>query len=146
MKKGFAIIFLTSIILILSSTSVKAQEGYNNIEIFDVQAEHVIKTVPWNPMIQDEIVSYLKSITGLYAKFNPVPEKGFAVKVFLDPVVKVENGIMNSFVDEVIVMFPSDDSPFLLAFENESNLICFTFEGDTNKLLKLLDYEHTTSG
>lgn len=144
MKKAFTIIFIVSIVLVLSSTSVKAHEGYN-IEIFDVHKEEVIKTVPWNPLIQEEVVGYLNSITGLYAKFNPVPEKGFAVKVFLDPVVRVENNLLDSFVDEVIIMFPSDNSPFLLAFENESNLMCFTFKGDTNKLLKLLDYDHNCS-
>ncbi|MDP4090887.1 MAG: hypothetical protein Q8930_16685 [Bacillota bacterium] len=114
--------------------------GCENIEIFDITKEEVVRTIPSSKKIQKEVKGYLYNITGIYAKFNPIPDRGFAIKVFLEPPVTVKSKLSYSTVEEVIVMFPEKDAPFLMVFEGNENLICYNFKGKTDRLLKKLKY------
>lgn len=140
-KRSAIISFLILILMFLSPLlNIQVLAG-ENIEIFDITEEEVVKVLPSNTKVQKEIIRYLYNITGMYPKFNPVPERGFAVKVFLEPPVAIKNELLNSTIDEVTVIFPEEDSPFLMIFQNEDNLVCYNFKGKTNKLLRKLNYE-----
>lgn len=129
---------IISLVVILSlSTNVHA-EVHKNIEIFNINQGKVEKIIQSNPKIQEVIVSYLYGINGLYSKFNPIPDSGYAVKIPLEPPVKIEGKWLNSSVDEVIVMFPENEQSFLMVFEDGGRLLCFEFKGNRNKLLKEL--------
>lgn len=142
MSKRNAILSFLILILILFSPLLNILvPAVENIEIFDISNEKVVKVLPLTNKIEKEIIGYLYNITGMYPKFNPVPDKGFAVKVFLEPPVTIKNQLFNSTVDQVIIMFPEGDSPFLVVFQNEDNLTCYNFKGKTNKLLKKLNYK-----
>lgn len=133
-----AMIFLC--MLFLLPVSVHA-EDYRSVEIFDINQGQVVKELGSNSKIQCLAENYIKGIKGVYCKFDPIPKNGFAVRVPLDPPVKahIKNGIRT--VDEVIVMFPDNESPFLMVFEDDNNMMCYSFKGDTDSLLKLLEYD-----
>ncbi len=133
-------VLIVFILLFLSPIFSIPALGFENVEIFDFSKEEVVKIMPSTPKIQKEVKRYLSDITGIYAKFNPIPEKGFAVKVLLQPPVAVKNQHISSTVDEVIIVFPKEDKPFLMVFEADDNLICYDFNSKTNKLLKRLNF------
>lgn len=132
-------IIATLIIILLSSANVYA-EALDNIEIFSINEEKVVKVVHANPQIQGLAENYLHGIDGIYSKFNPVPSNGYAVKIPMGYPIKIEGKWLNTFIDMVIVMFPEDESPFLMVFENEDEMACFTFKGETGTLWSLLNF------
>lgn len=135
-KKFFAIF----IVLIFSSIPVKAND-YRCYEIYSIDEEKVVKVDQSNIKIQHIAERYLKNISGIYPKFDPIPNSGYGIKIPLNPPVKVKNTITDFIADFVIIMFPKDSSPFLIVFETENRLMCFTFNGDTESLLKLLNFK-----
>jgi hypothetical protein len=135
-----AVLFLA--IVFLASINIHAQD-YTDVEIFDITQGKVVKVVKSNSAIQKEVISYVKNINGIYTKFNPIPENGHAVRVPLNPSLKVKNKWTDTLVHEVIIVFPKgqNSSTFLMFFEDDNKLMCFNFEGDTRKLWELLDYK-----
>lgn len=129
---------IISLIVILSlSTNVHA-EVHKNIEIFNINQGKVERIIQSNSKIQETVVSYLQGIDGLYSKFNPIPDRGYAVRIPLSPSTKIEGRWLNAIVDEVIIMFPENEQSFLMVFEDGGRLLCFEFKGNRNILLKEL--------
>ncbi|QOR67484.1 hypothetical protein IM538_04910 [Cytobacillus suaedae] len=132
------------IIFLLFSTNTIAQIN-NKIEIFDVKQEKVVSSIERTPEIQREVETFLKNITGVFKKLDPVPTSGFMVKVPLDPKFNLENNYIKAQLVEVIVVFSIDENPYLLVFDNENNFYAFTFEGKTDSFLEKLNYNPMTS-
>lgn len=135
---------VTFIIILLSSININAEE-YRHIEIFSIHEDKVVKVVQSTYEIQKLAANYLQEIDGVYDKFNPIPNNGYAVKIPLEPSVKIQGKWLNTFVDEIIIMFPQNERPFLMVFETENKLVCFTFRGDTSILYKYLGFQQNTS-
>ena len=131
-------------VIILSSMNVYAKE-FKNIEIFSINQEKVVKVVQSNSDIQKLAVSYLKGIEGVYGKFEPIPEEGYAIRIPLDPSVKIQRKGINAVVDQIVVMFPKNEESFLMFFEDENKLVCFTFKGNTDILWNKLEFNPVDS-
>jgi hypothetical protein len=135
----FKSIALSLIIVFLPCVSISAQQQ-RNIEIFDIKQGKVVKVLKSNSHIQRIATSYLRGIKGIYGKFDPIPTKGYAIRIPMEPSVNVEVKGVSTEVAEIFVMFPENEEPFLMFFEKENTLVCFVFEGDTELLLKKLKY------
>lgn len=131
------------IIILSASTNVLSLE-HINIEIFDINKECVIKRIPSNSTIQQEAINYLKGITNVYCKFNPVPSKGYMIKIPLESPVMIQNQWLNAFVDQAVILFPEQEEPYLMVFDNEDKLLFFCFEGKTEVLLRNLNFQLKT--
>ena len=135
-KIPVAIILL---ILIMCSTVVHA-EGFKYVEIFDPKQAKVVKVVQSNSEINNMVSTWIKDIDGMYGKNDPVTEDGYAIKIPLNPSVKVQGKWLNTLVNEVYIIIPENDPPFFMIFENKDKLSCFPFKGDINTLSKILDF------
>lgn len=127
------------VISILISTTVSAQTD-KNIVIFNIQKNEIIKTVPTSSLVQKEIENYIVEINNVVRKFNPIPEKGYMIKIPLEPSIQIENKWVNALVDETVLVIPEGEDPYLLIFNDENNPFFFTFEGKIDELLKLLNF------
>lgn len=136
MFKKIVIILIT---ILLTSAQVSAYENIN-IEIFDINKECVVKKVHSNPAIQKEVELYLKGITDIYTKFNPIPNKGYMIKIPLEVPIAVQNKWISTFVDEVIIIVPEGQGRYLMVFDNKDRALFFTFEGNVDVLLKSLHF------
>jgi len=135
--KGMAIILM---ILLIFSINVYA-EGNRNIEIFDINQGKVVKVLESNYVVQGEVINYLQGINGIVGKVDPIPNKGYAIRIPLVPSQEMQGRWINGRINEVIIVFPEEETtPFLMVFENENRLLCFTFAGNTEALLKDLDF------
>ena len=135
MIKKIAVIL---VFVFITSAHVSAQEN-KNVEIFDISKEKVIRELPSTPSIQKEAQNYLKGITSIYIKLKPIPDKGYMVKIPLEPPAAIQNQWVSSLADEVIIIFPAGEKPYLMIFDTENKLTFFNFEGKTDVLLKELN-------
>ena len=133
------VIILSFFFMFLNSIPVNAKY-FKYIEIFDPKQDKVVKVIQSNPRIQDMITSWITNIEGLY-KNDPATDDGYAIKIPLDPTVKVNCKSLSAFVSEVYIIIPENDPPFYLIFEDENKLLSFPFNGDIDKLSKILDFK-----
>lgn len=129
---------LTLFIIFLSFTNVSALQNAN-IEVFDIDKGIVIKNIKSNSKIEEEMENCLKEITGVLTKFNPIPNKGYMVKIPLESPVRIDNKWLSAFIDEVIIIFPEDEKPYLMVLDNKDKTLFFNFKGNTDCLLKSIN-------
>ena len=135
-KKVLVFLFIFQLL----STSGIAQTK-QQIQIFDIDQDKVIKTVQLtNADVQQEVEKFLKGITGVYAKYNPIPSNGYMVRIQLVPNIMIRNKWFDDLVDEVTIILPSQEDPYLMLFNDENQPFFLTFEGNTEKLLEILDF------
>jgi len=134
------ILILLLFLLCFSTESVEGKP-LENIEVFDINQQAVVKVVPNDNEIQKLVKNYIQGIDGYYSKFNPIPERGYAVKIPLAPAVKVENKEIKLPIDQVILMCPENEKPFLMVLQDENKLSCFTVKGSSLVLLESIGYE-----
>ena len=140
MKKKIPIIVV--LIIILMHSTIISAEGFNHIEIFDAKQDKVVKVVQSNKEIHDMVAGWINGVDSIYAKNDPVTNDGYAIKISLEPAVKVHGKALNSLVNEIYIIIPENDPPFFMAFEGENKLSCFPFkEENINILLKSLDFK-----
>lgn len=131
MKKWFV---LSVVFLFLFVAAVNVQAAAQ-IEIFDIYKGKVIKSLPAKEGIQKEINKMLSAVTGLYPELKPIPDKGYMVKVPLEPPINLKNQWLDDKVTEVIVIFPEYENPHLMAFDSKSRTFFFTFKGSVDDFL-----------
>lgn len=133
---------LLSIILVFflfNLSTVNAQDN-KSIEIMDIVKNEIIKTTPTDSSIQLETEKIIKEIDGVVKAFKPIPDKGYMIKIPLEPSYQLENKWINALIDEVIIIIPETEKPFLFTFDDENNSYFFTFQIKIDKLLKTLGF------
>jgi hypothetical protein len=133
------IVMLFFVFILCSSSLVNAQSN-KNIEIFDIQKDEIIKTVSTSFIIQLEVQKYIKEINNIVRKLKLIPDKGYIIKIPLEPSVQLENQWMNALIDEVIIIIPEAEEPYLLTFDNENKPWFFTFETRIDTLITTLEF------
>ncbi|MDW2879698.1 MULTISPECIES: hypothetical protein [Bacillaceae] len=139
MKKS--ILILITCFTLFSCSPVQAEtvaEGNNIVKIFDIEKNQVINTIPSNPNVQIEIQAIIKGIDGVVKKFNPIPTKGYMIKIPLEQPYLLENKWINAYIDEVIIIIPIGDDPYLVTYDDENNPQFFTINTKINELLQIL--------
>lgn len=110
------------------------------VEIFEIETEQVVKTVPNTACIQREVEKYIDSIYDTFKGINPVPETGFMVKIPLDPTITIDNEWLQSELDTVIIIQPENEDPYLLTFDEDNRPRVFLFDSPIEGLLEQLEY------
>ena len=72
---------------------------------------------------------------------DPATDDGYVVRIPLDPIVKVNCKSLNALVSEVYILIPENGPPCYLIFENENKLLSLPFNGNIDKLSKILDFK-----
>ncbi|MFT4414577.1 hypothetical protein ACLM5H_12030 [Fredinandcohnia humi] len=111
------------------------------IQIFDINKGKVIKNVQTNTDIQREVENFLEGITGVYVKYNPIPNNGFMIRIPLEPNIMVRTRWFDDLLDEVTIIFTDQENPYLMVFDDENKPYFLTFEGNTVKFLALLNFK-----
>ncbi|PKR84900.1 hypothetical protein [Heyndrickxia camelliae] len=133
-------LFLGFLFLFLLTTNASAQTN-RQIEIFDISKERVVKKVPASSDIQENVKRLLERTTSVYPKVKPIPSKGFMVKVPLEPAMVLRNQWLHGKINQVILVFPPKEHPFYLVMDEKNRTHLFLFEGETDTLLRKLNYK-----
>ncbi|MDQ2085033.1 hypothetical protein RBH29_01095 [Herbivorax sp. ANBcel31] len=122
--------------------AISLDEEIKNIEVFDISKGQIINRQHSNELIQNEAIEYLKGITGMYPKTNAISDKGYIVRIPLEPSVSVKNQWLDEILNEVYIIFPSKDNcPYLLILDDKNRPLFYTFNSNTDTLLKNIDLE-----
>ncbi|MBB2483406.1 hypothetical protein H5P36_24950 [Bacillus sp. APMAM] len=133
-------LFFSFLLLFLMTTNASAQTN-KQIEIFDIGKERVVKKVHMTADIQEDVKRFLERTTSVYPKVKPIPSRGFMIKVPLDPAVEIRNQWLHGRLNQVILVFPPKERPFYLVMDEKNRTHLFLFEGETNTLLRKLNYK-----
>lgn len=135
------ILLVISLLIIFIHTTVIHAKQFKYAEIFDPRQEKVVKVIQLNTEIHNIVAKWVREVDGIYTKNNPVTDDGYAIRIPLDPAVKVQNKYLNALVNEIYIIVPENEPPFFMIFESEDKLSCFPFNGDLDKLSKALDFK-----
>ncbi|MFN7253427.1 MAG: hypothetical protein ACK4M9_22040 [Anaerobacillus sp.] len=125
--------------LFLNISTVYAKSS-KSVQILDIEKSEIIKTVPSSSLVQFEAEKFLKEIDSVVKKFKPIPESGYLIKIPLEPSFHLENKWVNTLTDEIIVIIPDDENPYLLTFDDENKSWFFTIKPSISELLNALDF------
>lgn len=115
-------------------------QSENEIEIFDIQKGKVIQSVPSNLEIEKQVELLLNSITDIYRAFEPIPHKGYMVKIPLDKAIPLKNDYFDDLVNEVILIFPEYENPHMMVVNDENRPYFFSFTKSVDQILTMLDF------
>jgi hypothetical protein len=133
---------MMALMVVLTYPSLSHAEAIKNIELFEIEKDTVINTMPIGKQYQQLTESYLKNISGIYVKVRPIPKTGYMVKVPLEPSVHLKNEWVNSLIDEVIIILTKGEEPYLMVFDDENNPHFFHFKGDVAPFIKAFQIEY----
>ncbi len=134
------IIIVSFLLMFLQSRYALAQD-FKYVEIFDPKQDKVVKVVQSTPQIQNMVGKWIQNINDIYGKNDPVTDDGYAIKVPLDPAIKVNSDSLDAAVSEVYIIIPEHEPPFYIIFDNENRLSYYPFNGDINILSKALEFK-----
>ena len=123
---------------ILEATNTS--ESNNEIQIFDISKGKVVKKMNTTPSLQEQALQIISSITGLYTKVQPFPEKGYIVRIPVDPALKVQNQYINATIDKIYVIFTEKEPPIVLILDSSEKPFVYDFNWKTDELEKQLDF------
>ncbi|GIN61021.1 hypothetical protein J27TS8_10140 [Robertmurraya siralis] len=133
-RKILSLVVLLTLFIFSLQVNAKAIQ----IEIFHINKGKVIKEEPSTDHIQREVVTILEGITDVYRGFEPIPQKGYMVKIPLENAVEVKNKWLNTSVNEVILIFPEYENPHLMVFGAENSHYFFHFDTSVDEILSEL--------
>ncbi|MBM7620845.1 hypothetical protein JOC95_002700 [Bacillus tianshenii] len=135
MKKLFPLLF--SVCLIFCQQTFAQTVVF--IEVFDVAQSKVVKSIPLDDNKKNEAIRLVRSVESLFPKINATPRSGIMVKVPFDPVVKIDNNLVQDPIKEVIFIFPEGERPYMLLFnEEKKNPVFYYFKEDPIPFLEQL--------
>ena len=133
-------IILFVVALIQLNLSIVNAQNNNLVELLDIEKDEVIKTTPTNANVQVETEKIIKEIDGIVKKFKPIPNKGYMIKIPLEPSYQLKNKWINDLIGEIIIIIPEEEDPYLVTFDDENNPYFFTFDTKISALLNTLEF------
>lgn len=125
------VIFLIFLFVFAQTTLAVQGEG----EIFHIGKGKVIKKMTVDETIISEVEEAIETISGVFPGFEPIPKEGHMIKIPLERPIEVKNEWLVDLIDEVIVIIPKDEAPYLLIFDNEVNPYFFTIHHPLEKII-----------
>ncbi|MED3540340.1 hypothetical protein ABEX53_25035 [Bacillus toyonensis] len=127
-----------SLLFFLLSTNALANTN-QQIEVFDCKKEMVIQKQSLDPTIEKEAVQYAKAITGPFKNLNVVPKDGHMIKIPLTKPVSIANQWLHTTIDEVLILLPQNEKPYIMLYDDGNNPHFYYVKGDPNRLLKQMN-------
>ncbi|MBM4761127.1 hypothetical protein [Bacillus sp. B15-48] len=136
-RKTLLLVFLSVIVF---NGAIVSAENDKMVELFDIEKNERIDTTPTNSNVQLEAEKIIKAIDDVYKKFKPIPDKGYIIKIPLEPPYQLENQWIHAVIDEVVILIPEEGEPYLLLFDDENTPCFFTINTKIASLLEILDF------
>lgn len=137
------ILYFCLLALLISPFSTFAET--KPIEIFNIEKGKVVKEISTSTDINKETELIISSVSGVYKNLDPLPHKGFMVKIPVDPPIHLQNEWFNDYVDEVVIIFSNEEKdPYLMIWDDENRPHFYSFQMKTEKLEKLLSFDLKT--
>ncbi|PZD93584.1 hypothetical protein DNH61_23490 [Paenibacillus sambharensis] len=139
-KQAAAILALMMLATLFAWNAQAAVQGEDitlkPVQIFDVKAGKVVRTLPNDEEYQKMASSWLRSATKLSPKIKPDDKCGFVYRVPLDKPVSLKIGKTEFAVDDVFLFYCPENDPLLLVFDAAKKPYLLEFEADLKPFLR----------
>ncbi len=146
MRKVF---FLMHVIVCLSILISQNAKGVNEqrVKVLDIEANSVVLEQTSTKQIDTEAIKAIKSIKRITVQVNPLPPKGYLIKIPLTTSVKVKNKWIEDFITEVMLVYNLEDQSQsrLILYNDENSPIFFDIDYDFTSLFQMLKLQDIQS-
>ncbi|MBB3110445.1 hypothetical protein FHS18_002512 [Paenibacillus phyllosphaerae] len=108
------------------------------VQVFDVTAGKVIKTIPNSNEYQQYAKTWLGSVSKLAPQLQPADKCGYVFRIPLAAPTPVKAGAENITTSDVFLFYCPDKPTLLLVFDENRKPFLLEFKGDIKPFLKLV--------
>ncbi|WP_424766016.1 hypothetical protein [Paenibacillus sp. sgz302251] len=113
-----------------------SETGLKPVQVFDVAAGKVLKTIPNDKEFQTFATSWTNSITGLAPQITTDPSCSFVFRVPLQKPVTLKANDISVTTDDVFLFYCKEKPPLLLVFDEKRKPFIFLFKTDITPFLQ----------
>ncbi|RIX53541.1 hypothetical protein D3P08_08875 [Paenibacillus nanensis] len=113
-----------------------SEQPLRPVQVFDVEAGKVVKTIPNDAAFQKMAASWTKSITGLAPQLSPDQACSYVYRVPLAKPATVKAGHISVTTSDLFLFYCKEQPPVLLAFDAERRPFLFLFKADIAPFIK----------
>lgn len=106
------------------------------VQVFDVAAGKVIKTIPNDAEFQTLAASWISSITGPAPQITTDDSCSYVYRVPLQKSVSIKVNDITVGFDDLFLFYCKDKPPLLLVFDEKRRPYLFLFKADINPFIK----------
>lgn len=108
------------------------------VQVFDVQQEQVVATLPNTPAFREQAASWLKAVQRLSNRARVEAETGIVVHIPLQPPLPVQHNWLSMNAAELYLFIDPEkkESPHLLVFSSEGKPYVFDCPSDPESFLE----------
>ncbi len=106
---------------------MRLQIQVSKLKYLTVKKGMVVQKQSLHAEIQHDAIQYAKSITGAFTNINVVPRSGYMIKIPLTKPVIITNQWIHTTIDEVLVLLPKNEKPYIMIYDDENHphfLLC----------------------
>ncbi|WP_036709803.1 hypothetical protein [Paenibacillus pinihumi] len=125
--------------LIMLDSGAAAANGardHKPVQIFDIQAGKVVKTMENDQQFQQYAAGWLASVSGLSPQFTPENKCGYVFRVPLEQPIEVKAGEIKVTASDVFLFYCPEKPASLLIFDAERKPYILSFKSDLKPFLR----------
>ncbi|OMF33803.1 hypothetical protein BK133_13510 [Paenibacillus sp. FSL H8-0548] len=143
--KKFAAVLLACCSILLITQVAAAHPAHNSpttevglkpVQVFDVAAGKVVKTIPNDAQFQTLAASWVGSITGLAPQVTNDESCSYVYRVPLEKAVTIKSNDISVVSDDLFLFNCKDKPPLLLVFDEKRRPYLFLFKADIKPFIK----------
>jgi len=117
--------------------------GHQEIKILDIESNNIIHEKNSSAIIDHEVKKALKSIKNITVQANPLPQKGYLIKIPLTTSIHVKNKWLEEYITEVLFVYNIEDNnqSRLILYNDENTPLFFDIQFDFTTLFNELKFE-----
>ncbi|MFC3791088.1 hypothetical protein ACFOQM_20385 [Paenibacillus sp. GCM10012307] len=138
-QKGLLAFTLGLMCLLMVSPGTTSAHGTPTakpVQVFDIQAGKVVKTIENDQQFQQYATDWLASVTGLSPQFTPENKCGYVFRIPLEHPVTIKTGGITVSTTDVFLFYCPDKPASLLVFDAGRKPYILAFKPDLKPFLR----------
>ncbi|WP_273131301.1 hypothetical protein ACNRWW_07445 [Metabacillus sp. HB246100] len=122
-------------VILLFSVSASASPM---IKVVTIESNEIVAEAPSSSFFDQEVRKAIRTIDGITVEANPLPNKGYILKIPLKAPVKIKNKWYEDIVQEVLIIYNSSDTKRhrIVLYTDENTPMFFNTTYDVITLLQ----------
>lgn len=136
LSKWILLLFCISILFNIKTISA----ANDTIKVLDIESSTVISEVQKSVEVDKEVQKAIRSIKRVTVQANPVPKKGYLIKIPLTKSLKVKNKWFDDLVSEVLLLYnpATKRNGMIILYTDENTPLFFDIDYDFSSLFKIV--------
>ncbi|MEC2078658.1 hypothetical protein [Metabacillus fastidiosus] len=136
MKRKTILLFL---VLVLS-LPISVSSETSVIKIMDIEKNQIIAEKKSSPKIEEKVKDTIASIKNIAVEVNPIPDKGYLIRIPLMKPLKIKNKWYDDITNEVIIIYSKEENfPHkIILFTDDNKPVFFDVNTDLTPLINIL--------